>query len=147
MQDSLVTLSSPLFLQDQYMFIHDAILEFLTCGDTQISSKNLHEVIDRLRKEDPTHQCTGYQHQFNVLDQVSPSPTEINCSTALQHPDKNRGDKYLPGKKNCMHVTSNLCEKIILFSGNIKGCTEGRATRLHSCCDSKCEYLIAGICL
>ena len=79
------------------MFIHDAILEFLTCGDTQISSTNFRMAINKLNAEDPTHQCTGYQHQFNVLDQVSPSPTEINCSTALKYPDKNRGDKYLPG--------------------------------------------------
>ena len=96
-------------------------------------------VINRLRKEDPTHQCTGYQHQFNVLDQVSPSPTEVNYSTALKHPDKNRGDKYLPGE-------NIACNKLLVLnksfssSGNIKGCTEGRTTRLHSCCDSKCEH-------
>ena len=30
---------------------------------------------------------------------MSPSPTEVYCSTALKHPDKNRGDKYLPGEK------------------------------------------------
>ena len=87
--------------QEQYIFIHDAILEFLTCGDTQISSNNFRMAMRNLCQVDPTHQCTGYQHQFNVLNQVSPNPTEVNCSTALKHPDKNRGNKYLPGKWLC----------------------------------------------
>ena len=88
-------------MQNQYIFVHDIILEFLTCGNTQIALENIHVAISELTEEDPTHQCTGYQHQFNVLNQVSPNPTEVNCSTALKHPDKNRGDKYLPGKKEC----------------------------------------------
>ena len=53
--------------------------------------------MDKLRREDPAHKCTGYQHQFNILDHVTPSPTEVNCSIALKNPLKNRGDKYLPG--------------------------------------------------
>ena len=79
------------------MFIHDAILEVLTCGDTQITTTNLRLEIDKLSHEDPTHKCSGYQYQFNVLDQVSASPNEVNCSIALKNPGKNRGDKYLPG--------------------------------------------------
>ena len=99
-------------MQNQYIFAHDAILEFLTCGDTQITPENFYAAISELNEEDPTHQCTGYQHQFNVLDQVSPSPTEVNCSTALKHPDKNRGDKYLPSKKEyptlCNAISTSL---------------------------------------
>ena len=86
------------------MFIHKAILEFLICGDTRISLVDLRAVKHNHSEKDPTHQCTGYQHQFNVLDQVSPNPTEVNCSTALKHPDKNRGDKYLPGILKSTHL-------------------------------------------
>ncbi len=85
-------------LQDQYIFIHDAVYEFLTCGDTQISSSNFRVAVERLNREDPSEQCNGYEHQLRILDQVSPSPSQVNCSTALKHPDKNKGDKYLPGE-------------------------------------------------
>ena len=83
--------------KDQYIFIRDAILEFLTCGDTQISSVNFRMAVSKLKQKGPDRKCTSYQHQFNVLDQVSPNPTEVNSSIALKHPDKNRGNKYLPG--------------------------------------------------
>ncbi len=91
------TISFFIFVQDQYIFIHDAVYEFLTCGDTQISSGNFRVAVDRLSREDSSEQCNGYEHQLRVLDQVSPNPSQVNCSTALKHPDKNRGDKYLPG--------------------------------------------------
>ena len=70
------------------MFIHDAILEVLTCGDTQITATNLRLEIDKLSREDPSHKCTGYQHQFNILEQVTPSPTDS------ENPDENMGGKY-----------------------------------------------------
>ena len=34
---------------------------------------------------------------WKVLEQVSPKPDEVNRSTALQHPAKNRTTDYLPG--------------------------------------------------
>ena len=101
-------------LQDQYIFIHDAILEVVTCGDTQITATNFRLQMDKLSHEDPTHKCTVYQHQFKVLDQVTPSPTEVNCSTALNNPNKNRGDKYLPGALQLLHFVSQLVGRIIL---------------------------------
>ena len=102
-------------LQDQYIFIHDAILEVLTCGDTQITATNFRLQMDKLSREDPTHKCTVYQHQFNVLDQVTPCPTEVNCSTALNNPNKNRGDKYLPGALQLLHFVSQFIGRIMLL--------------------------------
>ena len=36
--------------QEQYTFIHDVILESVTCGDTQISSGELRPTIAKLKK-------------------------------------------------------------------------------------------------
>ncbi len=79
--------------------------EFLTCGDTQISSANFRVSMDRLS----TEKSSGYEHQLRVLDQVCPISSQVDCSTALKHPDKNWGDKYLPGD---IHI-------IITFKGCI----------------------------
>ena len=52
--------------QDQFMFIHDAILESVTCGDTQIAATNLRSSLNRMKKKDPLNQLNTFQHQFQV---------------------------------------------------------------------------------
>ena len=51
-------------LQEQYIFIHDAILEAITCGDTQIVAGNLGRRMDKLSRRDPDTHLTGYDTQF-----------------------------------------------------------------------------------
>ncbi|XP_064386173.1 uncharacterized protein LOC135334783 [Halichondria panicea] len=82
--------------QDQYVFIHDAILESVTCGDTQISAGDLRRQILNMSSVAPGKTVSGFQYQFQILEQVSPNPNEINSSAALESMDKNRGKKYLP---------------------------------------------------
>ena len=48
------------------MFIHDAILEQLTCGDTQISAGELRITINNLMKSSGIAPSTGLQAQFQV---------------------------------------------------------------------------------
>ena len=52
--------------QDQYIFIHDVVLESVTCGNTQISAKDLKFVITRLRKKDQITGKTQFEAQFEV---------------------------------------------------------------------------------
>ena len=51
-------------MQDQFTFIHDAILESVTCGDTQISATNLRATIVKLGKK------AGFQHQMKVREKM-----------------------------------------------------------------------------
>ena len=52
--------------QEQYRFIHDVILESVTCGDTQINSGDLRPAIAKLKNRDPTTGKTLFQAQFEV---------------------------------------------------------------------------------
>ena len=52
--------------QEQYTFIHDVILESVTCGDTQISSGELRPAIAKLKNTDPATGKTLFQSQFEV---------------------------------------------------------------------------------
>ena len=53
--------------QDQYGFIHDAVLESLICGETQIPAQNLPKVMEQLTSTDPKHGGkSGYEVQFGV---------------------------------------------------------------------------------
>ena len=56
-----VTLST----QDQYVFIHDAILESMTCGDTQIEAGNLRRKLRKLQTRDESGR-TELDLQFAV---------------------------------------------------------------------------------
>ena len=51
--------------QDQYVFIHDAILESMTCGDTQIEAGNLRRKLKQLQTRDESGR-TGLDLQFAV---------------------------------------------------------------------------------
>ena len=53
-------------IQDQYMFIHDAILESITCGNTQISTANLQIRVNKLKQRDGDTNLSGYEQQFKV---------------------------------------------------------------------------------
>ena len=58
-------------LQEQYMFVHDAILESITCGNTQLSAADLQRTVTKLKQRDPGTQLTGYEQQFKVCTYYS----------------------------------------------------------------------------
>lgn len=60
-------LFSCVLLQEQYTFIHDAILESITCGNTQVSAADLQRVVTKLKHRDPHTTLTGYEQQYKVL--------------------------------------------------------------------------------
>ena len=56
-------------LQDQYAFIHDAVLETVICGDTQIPASDIQRALHQLKKPDKNFdgpEMTGFDKQFQV---------------------------------------------------------------------------------
>ena len=53
------------------MFIHDAILESITCGNTQVSAADLQRALTKLKQRDPHTKLTGYEQQYKVLCDIS----------------------------------------------------------------------------
>ena len=54
-----------MFFQDQYIFIHDAILESVTCGDTEIEAGDLRKRLAQLKTRDESGR-SGLDLQFAV---------------------------------------------------------------------------------
>eukprot|EP00731_Ephydatia_muelleri_P019044 Em0011g1084a len=81
---------------DQYIFLHDAILESVMCGNTQIQVSNIHISLNTFETKDPTSNKTGLESQFEVLEQVSPDPKSVRRDVALEEAGKNRSMDYLP---------------------------------------------------
>ena len=48
------------------MFIHDAVLESLICGDTQITASGLLGATEKLKEKDSETGRTGFETQFHV---------------------------------------------------------------------------------
>jgi len=48
------------------MFIHDALDELITCGETSFSVQNVRVKLNRMSKEVPGMGKTGFQDQFEV---------------------------------------------------------------------------------
>lgn len=55
-----------IYAQDQYIFIHDAILESITCGNTQINVTNLQKVVNKLKQKDQVTSLSGFEQQLKV---------------------------------------------------------------------------------
>ena len=53
-----------LFHQAQYAFIHDALDESITCGETAISVTNIRITLTKLSKQEDTK--TGFEEQYEV---------------------------------------------------------------------------------
>ena len=82
------------------MFIHDAILESVTCGDTQISAGDLRRQIQKMSQVAPGKSCTEFQYQFQILEQVTPNPKEVRSPVAIKNASRNRNMDYLPRTYN-----------------------------------------------
>ena len=54
-------------MQDKYACIHDAVLETLICGDTQLPASDVRRSLDRLRKADKKFEgMTGFHSQLGA---------------------------------------------------------------------------------
>jgi len=53
--------------EDQYIFIHDAVLEAVLCGNTEIPARNLYTHIQRLTERGVVDGITGMEREFRVI--------------------------------------------------------------------------------
>ncbi|XP_072008636.1 receptor-type tyrosine-protein phosphatase delta isoform X31 [Engystomops pustulosus] len=53
--------------EDQYIFIHDALLEAVTCGNTEVPARNLYAYIQKLTQIEPGENVTGMELEFKRL--------------------------------------------------------------------------------
>ena len=66
-------------MKDQYAFIHDAVLEWLICGDTKIPAGEMKRAMERLLQKEIHTGENGYDTQFKVP--LLHVPTHINNHT------------------------------------------------------------------
>lgn len=52
--------------EDQYIFIHDALLEAVQSGNTEIPARNLYNHIQKLTQPEVGDSVTGMEYEFKV---------------------------------------------------------------------------------
>ena len=58
--------SLSLFLKPQYVFIHEALNELITCGETDITAAKLRIITNRIHQNAEGKKTTGFEEQFEV---------------------------------------------------------------------------------
>uniref|UniRef100_A0A670ZM14 protein-tyrosine-phosphatase n=1 Tax=Pseudonaja textilis TaxID=8673 RepID=A0A670ZM14_PSETE len=84
--------------EEQYVFIHDAILEACLCGDTSVLASQVRSVYYEMNKLDPQTNSSQIKEEFRTLNMVTPTLRVEDCSIALlpRNHEKNRCMDVLP---------------------------------------------------
>ncbi|XP_034981896.2 receptor-type tyrosine-protein phosphatase mu isoform X14 [Zootoca vivipara] len=84
--------------EEQYVFIHDAILEACLCGDTTVPASQVRSVYYEMNKLDPQTNSSQIKEEFRTLNMVTPTLRVEDCSIALlpRNHEKNRCMDVLP---------------------------------------------------
>ncbi|XP_028402580.1 receptor-type tyrosine-protein phosphatase delta-like isoform X10 [Dendronephthya gigantea] len=86
---------------EQYIFVHDAILETILCGMNEVDASKLQKEVANL-SEVKASGMTGFEEKFKRLVEVSPKLSEDECAAALLDGNhkKNRNKNVLPAEGN-----------------------------------------------
>ncbi|XP_041080340.1 receptor-type tyrosine-protein phosphatase T isoform X7 [Polyodon spathula] len=84
--------------EEQYVFVHDAILEACLCGNTAIPVCEFRAIYYNISRLDPQTNSSQIKDEFQTLNIVTPRVRPEDCSVGLlpRNHDKNRSMDVLP---------------------------------------------------
>uniref|UniRef100_A0A8K9X6R6 Receptor-type tyrosine-protein phosphatase delta n=1 Tax=Oncorhynchus mykiss TaxID=8022 RepID=A0A8K9X6R6_ONCMY len=89
--------------EDQYAFIHDALLEAVACGNTEVPARNLHAYIQRLTQIEPAENVTGTELEFKRLASAKAHTSRFVSANLPCNKFKNRLVNIMP------YETTRVC--------------------------------------
>nr|XP_032643190.1 receptor-type tyrosine-protein phosphatase alpha-like [Chelonoidis abingdonii] len=96
--------------KEQYIFLYEALLEGLLCGNTGVLADSVPTHISRLRQPDAQSQSNGFSREFKALQKFSELFQLSPCEEAQQpsNQPKNRKPTILPADCNRPILMSSL---------------------------------------
>uniref|UniRef100_A0A8C7ZPR9 protein-tyrosine-phosphatase n=1 Tax=Oryzias sinensis TaxID=183150 RepID=A0A8C7ZPR9_9TELE len=87
--------------EEQYVFVHDAILEACLCGNTAIPVCDFRAIYYNISRIDPQTNSSQIKDEFQTLNIVTPRVRPEDCSVGLlpRNHDKNRSMDVLPADR------------------------------------------------
>ncbi|XP_064554283.1 tyrosine-protein phosphatase Lar isoform X3 [Drosophila montana] len=91
--------------EDQYIFIHDAILEAIICGLTEVAARNLHSHLQKLLTTEPGESISGMEVEFKKLSNVKMDSSKFVTANLACNKHKNRLVHILPYESSRVYLT------------------------------------------
>ncbi|XP_069195928.1 tyrosine-protein phosphatase Lar isoform X6 [Procambarus clarkii] len=90
--------------EDQYIFIHDALLEAVMAGNSEVPARSLHKHIETLMTVEPGENATGMELEFKRLANIKAQPSRFVSANLPVNKFKNRLVNILPfeGSRVCL---------------------------------------------
>ncbi|KAK3869100.1 hypothetical protein Pcinc_025578 [Petrolisthes cinctipes] len=90
--------------EDQYIFIHDALLEAVVAGPSEVPARSLHSHIQKLMACEPGENVTGMELEFKRLANIKAQPSRFVSASLPVNKFKNRLVNILPfeGSRVCL---------------------------------------------
>ncbi|XP_028829964.1 receptor-type tyrosine-protein phosphatase delta isoform X26 [Denticeps clupeoides] len=82
--------------EDQYVFIHDALLEAVTCGITEVPARNLYAYIQKLTQVESSENVTGMELEFKRLANTKAHTSRFISANLPCNKFKNRLVNIMP---------------------------------------------------
>ncbi|XP_059098877.1 tyrosine-protein phosphatase Lar-like isoform X3 [Tigriopus californicus] len=82
--------------EDQYIFIHDALLEAVNCGFTEVPARSLHHHIQQLMQMELGDNITAMEIEFKKLASIQTEPDKFLSANLPCNKFKNRLVNILP---------------------------------------------------
>ncbi|XP_077461989.1 receptor-type tyrosine-protein phosphatase delta-like isoform X10 [Stigmatopora argus] len=82
--------------EDQYIFIYDALLEAVACGNTEVPARNLYSYIQRLTQIEPGDNVTGMELEFKRLASAKAHTSRFVSANLPCNKFKNRLVNIMP---------------------------------------------------
>uniref|UniRef100_H2YZV0 protein-tyrosine-phosphatase n=1 Tax=Ciona savignyi TaxID=51511 RepID=H2YZV0_CIOSA len=115
--------------EDQYIFIHDALLEAINSGNTELPAKDLFNHLHKLTTPDPDHPITGMELEFKRLASNKASASRFVSANLPCNKFKNRLVNILPyeGTRVCLQPIRGVEGSDYINASFIDGYRQKRA--------------------
>ncbi|KAM9719957.1 receptor-type tyrosine-protein phosphatase S isoform 8-T8 [Menidia menidia] len=89
--------------EDQYSFIHEALLEAVACGNTEVAARSLYSYMQKLSKVEPGEHVTGMELEFKRLANTKAHTSRFVTANLPCNKFKNRLVNIMP------YETTRVC--------------------------------------
>ncbi|XP_026059715.1 receptor-type tyrosine-protein phosphatase S isoform X3 [Carassius auratus] len=89
--------------EEQYVFIYEALLEAVSCGNTEVPARNLYAYIQRLSQTEPPEHISGMEQEFKRLANAKAHNSRFVSASLPCNKFKNRLVNIMP------YETTRVC--------------------------------------